>query len=605
MASQAPSSSPAESTRVVALGWRRATVRALLAVANTLLIVLIVNWLLWRRYVHRAKEHRSLPNLDEPTARMGFPKTLLRSIGIPPQDDRAGLATTSRTHPGTIRVGALGDSFTFGTEVIAGYDYPSRLREIFARMGLENVDVLNFGIQWIGLGQTYRVWDAFARDYDLDFVLLGPETLYSEREETFNHAITSMSDYIHGRYVLRADGGLDFIDAEGDADRFERYFTFFPSHDYLRFDRRAPSFLEAWLPWGRELANPFYYSALSPQKESQELYLRLLRRFASEAKETVLIQGDPGRAALAAGVAGRIEWASVGEPNRFPYTRPRGHLSEAGNERVAEAYADILLGHPSIGLEEIAVSDASDIGQEEGRASEPLSTFERVRVSIGSQTIGAYIHQGTWAPEDDLVDPQREGIRSLLSLATPGTSFLDALAAPLDFDIERGTKVDLDLGGEGRSDLHVLGDVVLPNAQVQVGYCLVRGVETHWQVEGADETSLCFDATSLGLPPLVHGVVRVGSHPAFEVVSGDAKDCPLRLRPLGRPWVSVRPLAGRRLETDRLAQHGDVALEVPTRQESLPIGSYRKQTTRIDYRSSGPRQVIRKDGSVGRLEVEP
>src|ERR1700679_3689953 len=151
MASQPPSSSPAEATRVVALGWRRAAVRALLVLANTLLIVLVVNWVLWRRYVRRAEKHRSLPNLDEPTARMGFPKTLLSSIGIPPQDDRARLAMISRTHPGRIRVGALGDSFTFGSEVIAGYDYPSRLKEVFARMGLENVDVLNFGIQWIGL----------------------------------------------------------------------------------------------------------------------------------------------------------------------------------------------------------------------------------------------------------------------------------------------------------------------------------------------------------------------------------------------------------------------------------------------------------------------
>jgi hypothetical protein len=604
MAAEPPASGmaiPIEGTRRTrGIAW----IRAIVFLAYTLGFVLAVNWLLWRRYVHRAEEHRSHLDLDDLNIRMGLPKTLLRSIGIPPQDDRSGLATVSKAHPGRIRVGALGDSYTFGTEVIAGNDYPSRLAETFARMGVRNVDVLNLGIQWTGLGQTYRMWEALARDYALDFVLLGPETLYGEREETFNHSITSMSDYLHCRYVLGENGDLGFVDVEGDTDRFDRYFAFLPSRNYLRFDRRAPSFLEAWVPWGRELANPFYYSKLSSEEERDELYRRLLSRFAEEAPETVFLEGNPDRVALAADLPGRIEWAPLVEPRHFPYMRPRGHLSEVGNEWVARAYAAILLGLPSIELESITIIDSIDAEHDGDSAPNPLSAYERVRVSIGSQVIGAYIHGGTWAPEDELMDPRREGIRSVLALTTPGTSFLDAVAAPLDFDIESGAKVELEVKGETASRVRVLGEVVLPNSRVRVGYARVRGVRTIWQYAGLDDVRLCVDGTPNGLPQGVEGVVRVGGRPIFAMTRGD-DTCSLRLIPTGRPFVSVRPLAGRRIEMSTLPEKGEVALELSGRPYSLPIGAFVKKATQVDYKWSGPRQVIRKEGSVGRLEIQP
>jgi len=170
---------------------RGAFARALWLTGYTLAIVLAVNWLLWRRYVHRLEGHRTRLKLDEWGAKTGFPSGLVRSIGIGPEDARGGLLAAAKTHPGRIRIGALGDSFTFGSEVVGGSDYPGILAAMFAHAGFSNVEVLNFGIGWTGLGQTYRVWESFANQLDLDFVLLGPETLFVDRDETFNHASTT------------------------------------------------------------------------------------------------------------------------------------------------------------------------------------------------------------------------------------------------------------------------------------------------------------------------------------------------------------------------------------------------------------------------------
>ena len=50
--------------------------------------------------------------------------------------------------PGTLRLCALGDSNTAGTEVGSKQDYPSYLQRQLERQGAHNVEVINFGNGW-------------------------------------------------------------------------------------------------------------------------------------------------------------------------------------------------------------------------------------------------------------------------------------------------------------------------------------------------------------------------------------------------------------------------------------------------------------------------
>ena len=359
------------------------------------------------------------------------------------------------------------------------------------------------------------------------------------------------------------------------------------------------------MPWGRELSNPFYYSGLTREVERDELYRRLLGRFAKEATETVFLEQDSERAELAAGVSGRIEWAHTWVPKHFPYVRPHAHLSEVGNDWMAQAYLAILLGRPDIAAEELVLTDAPFSGRVEQCLRESLSAYDRVGISIGSQPAGAVVHLGSLGTSisDDLVDPSKEGIRALLSLTKPGGSFLDALAAPLDFDIEPGARIELEATSGAPSRVWELGRIILANAHVQVGYGKIPGVEIKdpW---GDREGMLCLDGAAFTIPPSVRGVVRVGGHPAFAVAPG-GDGCALRLIPVGRPFVRVEPLGNTKIEMSALASGGNVFLDLPGRAESLTIGTFQRQSTRIRYSSTGARQVIRAEGSVGRLESQP
>jgi hypothetical protein len=415
-----------------------------------------------------------------------------------------------------------------------------------------------------------------------------------------------MSDYVHGRYVLRGAQDIAFVDVEGESDRFEQYFSFFPRHSYLRFDRRAPSFLQAWLPWGRELANPFYYSSLTPKAEADELYRRVLGRFADEARQTVFLSEEEVYADLATGVPGRIEWGFLSAPSHFPYRRPHWHMSRAGNEWVARAYFAVLLGRPAIDAEEIRLTDSATGAPNGPGAVQALSASDRLTVRLGTQSAGALVHRGSSASSltEDRVDPHGEGIRSILSLTPPDGSFLDALMAPLDFDLRSGAVIELIEDSGDRPRVWKLGEVVLPNARIQVGYARIPGIQTAVLWENGNDETLCLDGSALGIPSSVRGTIRVDNLPTW-TLAPKSSQCPLALSAIGRPLVFVKPLADTPLDTSALPESGDVSLDLPGLGDNFAIGAFEKHASSIPYSHGGPRQVIRADGALGRLESQP
>lgn len=110
-----------------------------------------------------------------------------------------------RKPTGAIRVGVFGASINVGTRLRPGLDFPTLLALELGRRGLENVQVINFPADNLHLAA--RLWERFAVSYGLDFILLGPDLVRADWNETFNR--DRAAGVIHGRYILR-DGDAVF-----------------------------------------------------------------------------------------------------------------------------------------------------------------------------------------------------------------------------------------------------------------------------------------------------------------------------------------------------------------------------------------------------------
>src|ERR1700690_2818068 len=112
-----------------------------LVLACNLILLTALLYLPYRRWL---RQYPAKPpwSLTEKAAAVGIPLSLLQSIGDFRSDARRNLRPPA---PGVFRIGAIGDSFTWGEEVVAGYDYPSLLQRLFRDEGFANVEVLNLG----------------------------------------------------------------------------------------------------------------------------------------------------------------------------------------------------------------------------------------------------------------------------------------------------------------------------------------------------------------------------------------------------------------------------------------------------------------------------
>ncbi len=98
-----------------------------------------------------------------------------------------------------VRIGAFGDSLTWGSEVGDAADFPSLLQEEFHKAGLPHVEVLNFGNGSHGNSQAFRFWDKLAPKYGIDIVLLGPGCFCPPRDRSFLYQ-DSVPYYLKGRH---------------------------------------------------------------------------------------------------------------------------------------------------------------------------------------------------------------------------------------------------------------------------------------------------------------------------------------------------------------------------------------------------------------------
>jgi hypothetical protein len=416
--------------------------RWLLPAFVTLVVVLGADYAAHRVRLSRlyALSLPSFARMDEQAHAGRVPAELFADVGTLRDEWFARWTARPSAHPGVLRIIAIGDSFTFGEEVERQLAYPELLEQRLRDSGFADVEVVNLGMSWHGIGQASRIADWAETRLQPDVVLVGPSITHLERDQTFNHGLPSRSRYFHGRYVLDGDD-LRWLAPIGDGaeDRFNAYYRFVPSFRYLRYDRHAPELLMAPLPLDRELRNPFYYSALSPDDEGDALYARILKRLRAQ-RATMLVDFEASRldTARAANIPALLAPALHG----IFYQRPGWHLTATGNHVVAGLFFDLLTGATPV-VDLITLSRVEPTATAHPGALPRLGQWHALELHAGGKLAGVLVN-----PDDDAEPIDLRPSAALLFLCAEGAALPDCrgllLAEPL------GTPVELEHNGVRR-----------------------------------------------------------------------------------------------------------------------------------------------------------
>lgn len=404
----------AAATALAALAWAAAVV---------------VQHALWRADLRREDLSGAVVSMDE------IPSGVLRRIGHFANRQASSFVHFDRTKPdGIVRVCALGDSFTHGSEVSEANDYPSLLQRRLDATHPERFEVLNFGQGWFGFHQTYLLWDEVGRHYDCDVLSIGPSGFYADRDTTFNHSGERNPYYLHARYVLEGDD-VRLVDVVGRTleERFEAYHALVPDRRYLLYDDKPPPALRAFLPAPWTVDNPFYYRSASSRKdEARETYRILLRRLARSGPRVLL--GGPFALRRLAATIPEIEAFAITWPTSFPYRAPRNHFGPLGNDLVARQFAARLLTSvdPRVALLQTTEGDRHADGVAPD-PPEPLNRPTSVVVEIAGIPVG---HFTTGASHLDRKGGpgalRQHDVAGLLLVATPPPMKYTDSSSPLD-----------------------------------------------------------------------------------------------------------------------------------------------------------------------------
>ncbi|HJQ84160.1 MAG TPA: SGNH/GDSL hydrolase family protein [Candidatus Binatia bacterium] len=351
---------------------------------------------------------------------------------------------------GMFRIGCFGDSFTYGTEAADGLEYAAALEDVLHARGHPEVEVLNFGTPGFGLHQSYLMWDRVGRRYGLDrVVLLAKPDIWASRDTTFTFWSPPAARLgFHARFV-RDGGGLRLIEPVGrdENERQAAYTRFVPPLRYLRYDRRPPLFLTAWLPTGRTIANPFYYERSDIGREAFATYRVLLGRLAEEAIPSVIVTTDPVSASVVERRRGNLRALAATVGKGFLYEAASGHYTPWAHRLLAEQLATALgydeRERPSV----VEFTDLpADPGEPDGTAAAP-GAFEGVTLALEDEPV-ALFHQFT--PGSFFVSPLKRlpaNAGSLLAVGIGEGSLLDGVFLAFG---RIGTPPDLVLVVRGR-----------------------------------------------------------------------------------------------------------------------------------------------------------
>ncbi|MBI3552432.1 MAG: SGNH/GDSL hydrolase family protein [Elusimicrobia bacterium] len=444
--------------------------------AYLLLVLFLVDGACYLRY--RWPGDRAMTRRPSARAVRGVPPATLRRLGWLEADHESSFVNFGRAkRRGVIRVGCVGDSFTAGAEAGFSEDFPTILQRLFRERGYANVEVLNFGSGGYGFQQGYILWEEVGRHFDLDYIVLGPEGFFPERDTTFgsfSKKSPSADTLYHARWIL--DGpGLRLVEVVGDTfeDRAAAYRCFVPYWRYLRYDLRAPAFLSCLLPQGRELRNPFYYQR-DPEKEAFTIYERLFNAMADSGAQVVVGHYDQAIVELGKKLRRRNLFATrLEEARRFPYRAVKNHDAPAGNRLLAEQFFAILTGRREAVLPEIGFEPLERAVARPDRApSRNLDDYERVGVGLegGKPWRFVEIMRGTNIRDVPAKYFRASGLRSLLILKLPNHLLPQAVFYPVGTSLEEAMPLTVrPARGAAAGKEFLLGRVSLLRQDLDVG----------------------------------------------------------------------------------------------------------------------------------------
>ncbi len=400
--------------------------------------------------------------------------------------------------PGVVRICAHGDSYTQGQETDTDLDYPSLLQKLFESQGAGNVEVVNFGMYGFGLQQSYMLWDAVARDFSCDFHLFGPRGFWAVRDTTFGALASWSPYYLHARYALE-DGELELIEVFGDTykERFEGHFAFLPRWRYWRYSRRAPMFLHALVPEGRELENPFYYDRRDMHEEARQMQQILLAKMLAEDAAPILIGHHRADVVAMADALAEDDLSAVQFPEIFtlPYLAPYSHAGPLGNQLAAELFHAQLTGRRGqLPILELADLDWSRRGAPPGKRRS-IESYSKVELEIGGVPAGEIYIVG-WAAKPLKVD-------GLVGLVGAGGSVLDSCFFPVDLELQPGMQLTLRLEQGGQATDYPLGETAVLPGGLNLAVVRVEGFK-FWFYKEFEHLQDRHEPT-----PLTHGARRL------------------------------------------------------------------------------------------------
>ena len=564
------------------------TIKYLLFLATVLLAVNGVFYLFFISKINHAVEHSRYDALDP---QFVDATTMLNLGWVSPPRRSSFIHFDPRKAPGVVRIGCIGDSYTYGDEASPQEDYPALLQRLFEDRGYKNVEVINFGSSFYSFHQSFITWKHIAKKYSLDVVILGPRSFYRTREVHMNHPGVPLA--IHARYIV-AGNQVELVPVAGETkdEVVERYHSFIPERRYLKFDLDPPAFLKALIPSGRKLRNPFYYYSGTIREEVDRIYIALLTEMSSDSDTQIILSNfDQSITELGSKVGGsNLHPLHLTKNWRFPNVMQRRHYSGHGNALLARKYFWEMTGDDRDVFKSIEFADLPlKAGEEEiPNSSLPLIDFERLDVHIGAQFAGTFQYDNS-----NLFNEDERGPYSLLAIKSRKTSILDAIFVPLAFEIEEGEPIWLEVGSGASSTRVTIGKLALVTGQFNIGVVETDDLEPDWKMSPSMTLAESLRSNHLDASRFS---LYLGTH-LISSGRGVKREEPVELRPISGDFAKIRSAKGSRLSIDRLEETGVVSLVATRADQSTLVASI------ATYRLNDVRAEVELDSLARKLKL--
>jgi len=508
---------------------------------------------------------------------------------------------------GIVRIGCFGDSLTHGDEVNDIFDYPSVLQDIFDNAGYKNIEVLNFGTGGYGFQQAFILWEYLGKEYNLDYILLGPEGFHYERDRTFNWQFQRgyndvRFDSFHSRYILENNGEARLVDSIGvtHIERVRNYWRFIPRFRYLRFEWEPPMFLIsplACLSQNKKLKrNPFYYKN-DVNKELDDIYKILLNRMCDSTSYVILGHSSKGIVNLGKDIKRNNFFAAqIDKPFHFPYVAFANHCSPCGNKAVAQQFFDLIANKPETTLTMLRVKDIDEQPMSNSLIMKKICEYKDIAIEINNVKVGRFYNIDF--SEVDICDPpyctpvknSLEGAASLLALKSKGANITDALFVPLNFEVKENMPLLMRIKAQGRIIDYPLGNVKVLDAGLNFGIAVLpsyRFDRDNRIIEFEVEENSIFLKDSFVLKKHNNFTILLKDNPIISGVIVKDIDGKIKLTVVDNRFLIIRADGREMLNVEGLSPEGVAYLSLykegqkePTR---IPIATWFKATKKVFF----------------------